>query len=915
MEFSQSSRIALFVVPAILSLWCLSALAIRRKATPILEQLQQQLEEVENFLPKGSYIRHSQKTCLMEKVEKILQKTTPPWGASFMFPKGYRKIQEFRRILKNTESRIEKASEAFVKEELRKFATFFDSVESKPLTEAQRRACVINDDRNLVFAGAGTGKTSTMIGRAGYLLASEQCSPEEILMLAFGGKASEEMKERQEKRLGKWLSTKGDILPTIETFHALGGRIIEESSGRKYDVTPLAEDNGKHLLHTFIERNIQNRCEYDEAFRWNVIKYYGGERYPYKSPFDFQSMEEYREYICSNEIMTLKGECVKSFEECLIANFLNIHGVKYKYEAPYEYSTYGPDYRQYKPDFYLEEYGIYLEHFALNREGNPPKHFDQQKYLQGVRWKRALHRKNQTILLETYSYLKREGNLETYLEDLLKEAGVSLALRSGKEILEELNTSFITTELAELFGSLLKLFKESGYDKKSFEEYASENPEGSALIRLMEIFYPVYEAYENELQEKKQIDFSDMIMQATAQIDAGSFISPYKHILIDEFQDISKARMGLVMALIRHNPETRLFAVGDDWQSIYRFAGSDISYMRDFEKHYGPAAKITLDTTFRFNNIIGDVASSFIMKNPGQVKKDISSVFTTDHPAIFLIPAMDVQEVLSGILREIQSLAEGSSHKKSTVLILGRYNYSLKEYPLKKRDFPGLDIKCMTMHGAKGKEADYVVVLDLAHKKFPSQKSTHPIIESLLPEKETFPFAEERRLFYVALTRARHEAYLLYDPEKTSSFIRELLKERDPQEIFIQETEPMGSYVFSEIPCPKCLSGILQVRKGKNGNFAGCSNYPYCTYTSDLCPQCGSIMAQEKTALCCANPSCCMQIPICPLCGGKMKKRTGSHGEFWGCSNYRGNEEFSCRHKIGQLTWNKKNPKVLHLTP
>ena len=165
------------------------------------------------------------------------------------------------------------------------------------------------------------------------------------------------------------------------------------------------------------------------------------------------------------------------------------------------------------------------------------------------------------------------------------------------------------------------------------------------------------------------------------------------------------------------------------------------------------------------------------------------------------------------------------------------------------------------------------------------------------PKKKPFPL-QERRLFYVALTRARHEAYLLYDPEKTSSFIRELLKERDPQEIFIQETEPMGSYVFSGTPCPKCLSGILQIKKGKNGNFAGCSNYPYCTYTSDLCPQCGSIMAQGKTAFCCTNPSCHMQIPLCPLCGGMMKKRTGPHGEFWGCSNYKGNEEFSCRHKI-----------------
>jgi DNA helicase-4 len=738
--------------------------------------------------------------------------------------------------LKTIETRLAKTDGDFITKETERFAFFFDSIESNPLTESQREACVINDDRNLVFAGAGTGKTSTIIGRTGYLLASKQCSPEEILLLAFGKEASEEMRERQETQLKKWLRLGSNTLPTIETFHALGNKIVGKACGRRYDITPFAE--GDYRLLNFIEKTIQNLCKKDAAFCEEIISYYRGGRYPYKSPFDFESMEEYWEYIAENQITTLRGESVKSFEECIIANFLALHGVEYEYEAPYKFTTQTPDHRQYKPDFYIKGKGIYLEHFAINRQRKPPKHFNQREYLQGICWKRELHKKNGTLLLETYSYLQQEGILEMYLEELLKKAEVTIVPRSSMEKLQELNRllkklnkKFVQSELSALLGRMIFLFKESEHDKKIFNDENLEKIGNSPTRKILKIFHPIYEAYEKDLEEKNQIDFSDMIIQATEYIKRGAYASPYKHILIDEFQDINKARMDLVMALIHQNPETILFAVGDDWQSIYRFAGSDISYMRDFEKHYGPAAKVTLDTSFRCNDVIAEVASKFIMKNPRQVQKEIHSITTVDHPAVYLVPMADSSEALPEIFQKIKKLPEyKKSKEKKSLLVLGRYHYTYRTEKLKRKDgFPGMDMDFMTVHGAKGKEADYVIVLDVVDKKFPSQKKTDAAIEFFLPQSEEYPFAEERRLFYVALTRARHGVFLVYDPQNPSFFVIELLREKDSRKIcFIDESQHVPT---SYRPCPKCLSGILRIKEGRHGKFTNCTNYPYCAYT------------------------------------------------------------------------------------
>ena len=856
---------------------------------------------VDDFLAKHSYARESHRqrlVCAAEKALEITRTTTWLLFASF----DQRKTAEtLSRFVADSKSLVAQANETFIESELAAFSGFFDTVDSKPLTPAQRRSCVVGEDNNLVLAGAGTGKTSTMIGRAGYLLASNRSRPDQLLMLAFAKKAASEMQERQDSCLESWLT---DGSPTIKTFHALGLGIVGAVEGRRPDLTPMAEDS--HKFAKFIDAEIAERCDEPE-YQDMLVRYCERERFPYRNPFDFNSVQEYYEYVRANELRTLKGDVVKSFEECVIANFLSANSVNYIYEHPYEIDTSGPDFRQYKPDFFLPDHGVYIEHFALDREGQPPSHFDQRKYLDGLKWKRALHLKHGTNLVETYSYLKREGLLESLLAESLRAAGVALRPKPNEELLEELRKSSVVAEFAVLLSEFLTLFKQSDHDLGALKKAAALHIDSTRLLLLLELFDPILEAYETELSECKQIDFADMIRKATEHVESGRYESPYRHILVDEFQDISRARARLITALVRQRPESVLFVVGDDWQSIYRFTGSDIAYTRDFQHHFGTTATTPLDLTFRFNDQIGDAASKFVLKNPAQIVKTIQSLSWTPHPAISLIRVVRAEDGLNMALVAIDKRSSYGGEHKASVLVLGRYNFVVDKWrtPAAKRLIrtlhPSLDVEFMTVHAAKGKEADFVVVLGLGRGKhgFPSEKPTDSVLEFLLPDQEPFPLAEERRLFYVALTRARHRVYLAYNPMEASQFVAELLNEVDVYSVCKDEFDSeLVCTDIAHVPCPNCGTGALVPRTGTYGAFIACNNFPYCKYRERPCPQCGGLMKRNGRSRECTTPRCGAVVPICPKCGGSMVERNGPYGWFWGCINYRRNADFFCTQTI-----------------
>lgn len=813
--------------------------------------------------------------------------TTPPEKG--LIPDGTREAFSFVHGMAHLdELGLGQIRTAYIERLKSEYKDFFDVIESNPLTEAQREACIIDEDNNLVLAGAGTGKTSTLIGRVGFLVKSKQANPKQILLLAYAKKAADEMKERLDSRLG----IDGIF---ASTFHALGQHIITTVEGSKPSISPLAQDEA------LLERHIDgwyNELMDDEDYRHQILQYFERFLYPACNPFDFKSEGEYFDFLIANEIRTLKGEAVKSYEECLIANHLFRLGVDYIYEAPYEISTRNLDFRQYQPDFYLPEYGIYIEHYGTDRKGKTAPWVNQEEYHAGIAWKRELHEENETTLIETYHYEKTEGTLLTGLEEKLTEQGVIYAPLPDEAILDTLREFGSISGFSRLLKNLLLLVKANWLSPDQLDKKIQTAENADQMRAALAALSPIYEKYEGLLNDQGEIDFNDMIGKALDYVQTNQFKPPWTYILVDEFQDISDPRARLVMALRDALPNSSLFCVGDDWQAIYRFTGSDLSYTTNFAEIFGKTETSILNKTFRFNNSISDIATRFVTQNPMQVKKDITTHTTVNTPAVSLLrQGTTVKSVQNPIERIIQKIATDSKQNCS-IYILARFNYLLPSRSTLSsltRQYPHITIQAMSIHASKGKEADYVVVMELIKgpSGFPSEKVTHPLLEALLPMDSTFVFAEERRLFYVALTRAKKRVYLVTDMSKPSPFITEVIKQRYPIELNEFEI-PLSQRDEYQIPCPRCETGVLMTRQGKHGSFLGCSHYPLCNHTEKSCLKCNSPMTRKDRYRVCINTECQSSILICPKCGADMDKRKGRYGYFWGCKNYSGNERVSC---------------------
>ena len=801
-------------------------------------------------------------------------------------------IAQLRKIVQWSDQDVEKFRQQYVNRCKKEFSAYFDRVESNPLTERQRDACVIDEDSNLILGGAGTGKTSTLVGRAGFLLQSGQANPAQILLLAFARKAAKEMQQRLNQRV----DVKGIV---ASTFHKLGKDIIAEVENRQPSISPLKDEK---MLEKYVDQWFEEMLA-DPPYKQFVLNYFGDYLYETVNSFDFETKGEYFEYIRANDIRTLKGEEVKSLEECLIANHLFALGIEYKYEAPYQYPTHGPDFRQYKPDFYLPTYDIYIEHIGIDRDGGTARFVDREKYHQDLKWKRNLHEKHNTCLLETYHYERMEGNLQQGLEQKLTEVGVEFNPLPPEEMLEALRKFGAVSAVAKLLAKLLQGCKRNGIcpDQLQTENFPHVDPDRLQRIRI--ILSPIYESYQRCLAENQEIDFDDMIHKAVAYVEAGHFVAPWRYILVDEFQDISAPRARLVKALQESADECSLFCIGDDWQAIFRFTGCDIRFTTEFEAEFGPTKMTALDKTFRFNNSICEITSRFVLENPLQRPKTLTTHTTVEYPAVSLLRQKrpgksDFDERLNRVLAQI----DGRAQEGSNVYLLSRFRFNLPEtaqMTALRKQFPALKIQPSTIHGSKGLEADYIVVLGLERGEYglPSRKVDHPLLEALLPVPDSFPYAEERRLFYVALTRAKQRVYLISDMANASEFVVELLNNKYPLELGEFETD-LAQKFFTLIRCMECKTGTMVAREGKNGAFYGCSHYPLCNHTEEGCPECGSPMQRIDGFKIrkCIHPDCESQVRICRECGAEMVRRQSEYGEFWGCTNYRGDGEISCRY-------------------
>ncbi len=780
-----------------------------------------------------------------------------------------RRLRRVVALSKDSQKAAEARNAEYVRQQLGNFKAFFDAIESNPLTDQQRQAIVHDEDNALVVAGAGTGKTSTVVGKVGYVLKKGWAAPEEILLLAFTTKAAEEMRERIGKKLGVGVK--------VRTFHGLGLEIIAQARGRKPSLFAEAEDRN---ARDRVVKGLITDLLADDGFRQDLLAFQSSLRRAYRPAWEFKSEAEYVQYLLDVEPRALNGLKLRSYEECEIANWLVTHGVPFEYERQYEFATATADHRQYKPDFYLPEQRLYIEHWGVNRDERAAPFMDPVRYREKMAWARALHAEHGTTLVETYSWEKQEGVLLTNLEAKLREHGVEPRPIRVEDALRLLNEKGQVDPLSKLTGTFLGLFKSGGHTVEGLRGRTNQGGDAVRATRFLGLFAKLFAGYEALLGGRGEIDFDDMITLARGHVADGTYRSKFRYIIVDEFQDISPGRAGLIRALRDQVQGAKLFCVGDDWQSIYRFTGSDISLTTDFEGHFGPTRWTALDRTFRFHDRIAAFSSRFVQRNPRQLRKQLSTAATSDKPGVVVHRHGEGDDPLPTILTEIA--AQGAA----SVFLLGRYGFTAPDglRALQAR-FPRLSIRFLTAHGSKGLEADYVVILGLTSGRhgFPSEIADDPVLGMVLAGGEAFEFAEERRLFYVALTRARKRVYLVADAARPSAFVREVLADDG------YEKEAQGAASAAADACPVCERGQVVRREGEFGVFYGCTSYPICTYKAALCSRCGHGRmrgADGVEALC---DACGFRGRVCPEChtGVLVVRNNRKNGAaFWGCSNY-----------------------------
>lgn len=662
---------------------------------------------------------------------------------------------------------------------------FFDHCLKYPLDKQQRRSIVSEEENCLVVSSAGSGKTSSIVGKVKYLTEIKKINPQNILLISYTNKAAAELTERM-----------GIAGLRGYTFHKLALDIIGQTTGQKPSIYENTDALFVKIYHELLN---------DKKFKKSVIEYFIDYQTPEKEwekrkNERRQQLSEQKEVRLKATFPDMDGKTVyvRSEQEQKICFALSSLSVKFRYEEPYEHPLVDEMHSQYKPDFsiYFEQGGetkrIYLEHFGVDEHGLVPIWFAKdrgityeeanQKYNDGITWKKAAHEKFGTKLLTTSSADFHYSDIREKLKTLLEKADVSIQEKTDAELYDMVLPPNSKHEKAfiRLVVTFVTLIKSSC---KSVDEVLRQTKnagdERSTFI-IKNIFQPVYKRYIEELANINQIDFTDAILQAT-DICRSSHPVKYDYIIVDEFQDISVDRYNFLNVLREGNPPAKLYCVGDDWQSIYRFSGSDMALFNQFSDYFGQTEVNKIETTYRFGEPLVSLSSQFIQRNEAQIKKNIHP-FNPQVKTELQFCDYERRDYCNVIGQLVASIPLDKS-----VFLLGRYSFDdyylsfmykfVKEGNRFFYIIGDRKIEFLTVHKSKGLEADYVIILQCNKDTygFPSLVSDDPVLNYVLTKSDQYPYGEERRLFYVAITRAKVKTYILYDRRFPSVFVDEFL--------------------------------------------------------------------------------------------------------------------------------------------
>ena len=793
---------------------------------------------------------------------------------------------------------IKQHNKNYINKKLLENRNYFDNIfinmdKNIILDEEQRMAILKDEDYNLIIAGAGSGKTTTMMAKIKYLIDIKEIREDEILAISFAKKNTEELKEK----LLKYFNI--DI--NVTTFHKLGLDIILNNNNEKYEII---EDSKKQdfFMNYLKEEIYKNEFELNNVL--NFLTLYLGESDDIKK---FKTHKEYCLYqknqlfntikgdiegynnntvkVRKNKEKTIVGEKVRSKEEVEIANFLYLNGIDYEYEK--RYPEFLPNNKIYCPDFTITqgENIIYLEHFGINENGTSELYNKKglDKYKEEIKQKIELHRMNNTKLVYTFSKFNDERSLLEHLEEILIKNNFILKRRDSITVFNKLfdskeNEYFVKfISLTQNFISNMKL---NNYNKDDID-YLINNVEDKRTKLFLKCIKPIYFKYNVYLNNHNMIDFDDMIIKSIKIINTKDIDFKYKYIIVDEYQDISLERFELIKALA-HKCNAKITAVGDDWQAIFSFAGSNVDLFTYFKEKLGYRSLTKIVNTYRNSQELIDVASEFVEKDEKNIKKHLHSNKHLDKPICVLKYEDGIGKVTEkkalAIVKAIGDILNIKMDAK--IMLLGRYNNDMKElcktdhfYEYKGdiicNDYKNADIVFYTVHRSKGMEADYVIIINAINSTFgfPSKIKDDELFKFFKYTKENFEYAEERRLFYVALTRTKNKVYIITSDKRPSQFLSELKENHNVEFCNDIEFDDSDNYV-----CPKCGGYLKYVYYNDMGQYV----YRCCT-DKEIC----GFMTMELL----------YKYPIskCPNCDGYLllKQVYDDDKKFIGCTNYK----------------------------
>lgn len=704
------------------------------------------------------------------------------------------------------------------------------------LNDKQREAVVSEDKRLLVLAGAGSGKTKTLLQKLIYLIEEKGVSPSSILAITFTKNATNEMIDRLiisadtsgqyermlfDKRMSKADKDKERYINqkkykwidglTVRTFHSFCYSILRNYGVNEFDnkfriigdekrdeEDELSKQLAPETVFEVVHKLLIEQCEDTEfllQFKRYILDYVIDKIHLKKSSSNYLPKD-------GKYFTTLDGTKVRSKSEQYIADWFYRHSIKYEYEPLLNVKDF-----DFHPDFFIPDANLYIEHISEKSYSTKDKEEQFQK--------------GNLLLVKTYESMTKDSALFNHtLDKVVKNRlpanyhkTVSLTYKEEFNGYHENVKDFVTQIMR-----ITDMIKVENIDLEVILLNA-KNDQHERVRNFYELAIPIVEKYLLYCTNKSFLDFNDLISRSTSlfqnhQDIANKYKNKYQYILVDEFQDVNNLQVELIKLLL--TDQTQLFCVGDDWQSIYGFRGSNVSYIVDFENYFPNSKVVKLNLNYRSTQNIVGASNEVIKHNKFKVEKEIHSSKQSEHK-IVVYSGNSEEENIEFCIRKINELLEGEL-TNDDILFLYRRSKMYSPYFFRFKN-ENVKVQAKTIHAAKGLESKVVFIIGLSEGSggFPDIWLEDRIFQVIKKANHDLLMEEERRLFYVAITRAKDKLFLITEKGNESSFLKEI-----PDVFTVKTSIPIKSVVEKVITCPKCFSQLEKL-------FAFC---PYCGHKS-----------------------------------------------------------------------------------